>query len=355
MNFGSNHYVPILKAKRGEKRALPAVSDALRPYITPFFEIVERNEDKAATIEAHLDTTFKGLAAAVGPYRRCFLDVREIAPDGSGAAAAAFERAANEGMVFTPVTGISRRTDIAAALVHRTNGLALRLTREEYGSGSLATNIRSFMVRHGLSQSEVDLIVDLGPVNDLVHLGVERLAGVFLADVPDMGRWRTVTLSACAFPWSMGGVDRNSHRFVERTEWKAWRQGLCENRKGLVRLPAFSDCAIQHTSGVEGFDYRKMSWSAAIRYSCGDDWLLIKGESTKLTLPSKQFPRLASQLVYGHLRGRFSGASHCNGCSGLRDYAAGGPGAGSAENLRRVGTIHHLTVVAEAMAALPLP
>ena len=71
----------------------------------------------------------------------------------------------------------------------------------------------------GLEPEGVDLIVDLGAVENMVTPGIEALATAFLADVPDKPRWRTLTLSACAFPMSMGGVNRKSYDAVDRTEW----------------------------------------------------------------------------------------------------------------------------------------
>ena len=70
----------------------------------------------------------------------------------------------------------------------------------------------------------------------------------------------------------------------------------------MQRLPTFSDCAIQHPEGIENFDFHFMRPSPTVRYTCDDDWLLIKGETRGGTLPSEQFPLLAGQLAYGHLR-----------------------------------------------------
>jgi hypothetical protein len=355
VTFGADHYVPVLKVKRGEKKALQTIAAPLRSRITPLLEIVERNPDRASTIDRHLDTAFKDLASAVGAYRRCLLDTREVEPDGPSAATAVFRRAAREGITFTPVTGLSRTADVAAALRHRDNGIAVRLTREEFERGTLANDINAFMTKHGLRHREVDVIVDLGAVDDLVRDGVATFAAEFLAEVPDQTEWRTLTISACAFPASMGGVERNSHSRVERSEWKVWRDESHANRQNLARLPSYSDCAIQHPKGVEGFDPRTMQVSAAVRYTRPEDWLLIKGESTRNTPPSEQFPDLATQLVYGHLRRDFSGASHCPGCAAMKAAADGAGGFGSAEAWRRLGTIHHITSVVEGLAALPWP
>jgi hypothetical protein len=352
MTFGTNHYVPVLKVKRGEKRALALMSPALQPRVTPLLEIVERKDKE---VDAHLTTAFKDLAESVRPYSRCFLDVREIEPDGPAAAEEVYGRAEALGIVFTPVTGISRTADVAAALQHNTHGVALRLTRAEFEAGSLGPNLLRFMDRHGLQPEQTDLIIDLGAVDDLITEGIQALSQAFLSAVPDHPRWRTFTLSACAFPFSMARVERHSHALVPRVEWLAWRDGLHTRRSEIVRLPTYSDCAIQHPRGVEGFDPRVMPMSAAIRYTASDEWLLIKGESVRITPAREQFPDLAMQLAYGHLRSRFSGVDHCHGCASTKAAADGASGLASAEVWRRLGTIHHLTTTVEALARLPSP
>ena len=351
MTFALDHYVPVLKVKRGEKKALQLIAPNLQHRITPLLEIVEHGDD--TELNTHLDNAFRDLSDSVQPYSRCFLDAREMDADGPSAAVEVFRRAAAEGIVFTPVTGISRSEDVAAALSHRTHGVALRLTRDEYESGNLARNLRDFMSRHGLTPEETDLIIDLGPVDNLVTAGVTALTDAFLDDVPDHSRWRTFIISACAFPSTMGIVDRHSYKLVERADWIAWRDGLHARRRTIPRLPTFSDCAIQHPAGVEGFNPVTMQVSASIRYTWSDDWLLIKGESTRITLATTQFPALATQLVHGHLGSHFSGVGHCGGCASIQASARGAPRLGSAEVWRRLGTIHHITTVILELAALP--
>lgn len=353
MTFGPNHYVPVLKVKRGEKAALLSLAAPICSRITPLLEIVERKADKAPNLGKHLDTAFKDLAGSVAPFGRCFLDTREIAADGPAAAAQVFQRAALAGMVFAPVTGLSRTADVAAAMSHRQHGLVLRLTRDEFERSKLTAAINGFLTTHSLTPEQVDLIVDLGAVDQMIAAGIMALTDAFLADVPDHPLWRTLTVSACAFPMSMGGVERHSQSRVERGEWIAWRDGLHARRSSLARLPTFSDCGIQHPKGVEDFDPRTMQASAAIRYALPKEWLLIKGESTRKTPPSDQFPTLATRLVYGHLRDSFSGPTHCQGCELMKNAADGVPKLASPEKWRKFGTIHHMTTVMDGLAALP--
>jgi Beta protein len=352
MNFGPRHYVPVLKVKRGEKRALRETRPISARRVIPLLEIVERRQEKAPTIADHLKTAFKDLAASVEHFPRCFLDAREISGDGVSAASDVFDRAASEGIVFTPVTGLTRSVDVDAALSHREKGIALRVTRDEFEAGALAARLNDFLSLHSLPRSETDLILDLAAIEDLIVEGAISLASAFLAEVPASQEWRTLTISACAFPKSMAVVDRLSHTRVDREDWRAWRDGLWSRRSELKRLPTFSDCAIQHPSGVEGFDPRTMQVAAAARYTLPDAWLLIKGESTRRTPAAEQFPTLATKLVYGQLQNFFAGREHCAGCSSMKRAADGESGLGSAESWRRMGTTHHIQRVLDDLADL---
>ena len=355
MTFGPCHYVPVLKVKRGEKAALSRISPSLKQRIVPLLEIVERTGER--TVDSHLTTSFKNLASSLQGYARCLLDVREIEADGQAAATEVFARALREGVPFTPITGVSRTVDVAPAIAHSANyGIGIRLTREEFEAGGLSAGLNRFMSSNNLSPGNVDLILDLGPVDNLIPAGIAALTQAFLTDIQSKSQWRTLTVSGSAFPMSMAVLDRNTDVLIRRSEWLAWRDELFARRATLERLPTFSDCAIQHPIGVENFDPRYMQVSAAIRYALSEDWLLVKGESTKVIPPSVQFPYLAMQLVYGHLRGYFDGAAHCAGCKMAKDAADGADKLGSAEVWRQIGTIHHITtVVQNGLGSLPWP
>lgn len=356
MTFGSRHYMPVLKVKRGEKKALQLIAANLRASIVPLMEIVEHKQEKSPTLEKHLATAFQDFAATMQPYSRFLLDSKEIATDGPNAATAVYKLAAAAGMAFTPVTGVSRSADVSAALANQpAHGLALRVAREEFERGDLTERIQAFIADHCLNMRDIDLVVDLGAVHGLIPEGVANLTNEFLATIPSQTEWRTLTVAGCAFPRSMGVVGRDSYAIVERVEWKSWRDTLHANRAGRDRLPTFGDCVIQHPLGVEGFDPRTMQVSAAVRYALPEDWLLIKGKGTRVVPPSSQFPRLARRLAQGDLSAYFAGPTHCQGCAGIAAAAGGARGYGSAEAWRRLGTVHHITTAMDGLASLPWP
>ena len=345
--------MPVLKMKRGEKQALKMLSAGVAAHMTPLLEIVENKSGK--TSEEHLETGFKDLAQGVQATARYLLEVREIAPAGPQAAVDAFTRAGQMGHPWTPVTGVTRTVDVAAALAAGGDGIAIRLTRDEFESGAIPTSLQAFMREHGLEAGRTDLLVDLGAVDDMVPAGIARLSTLFLGVIPSLPSWRTLSILACAFPLSLKSVGRNSQAFADRSEWLAWRDSLYANRGRLARLPTFGDCAIQHTRGVEGFDPRFMPMSAAIRYTLPEHWLLIKGESGDAVPLQAQFPNLAAKLASGPLVANFAGAKHCEGCRNVQAAASGAPRLGSPEAWRRLGTAHHLTVAVQQVRALTWP
>lgn len=353
MKFGPTHYVPVLKIKDNEKRALEILGAAHVGAFTPLLEVVERHSGKS--LVAHLDTTFKRLAKSVEKCERCFLDARELTPDGDAGAEAVFARADSEGIDYVPVVGLTRTVGNAPAFEHGDGGVALRVTREELEAGILPVEIPKFLRANHLSPDSVDLIMDMGDVGMLIPVGVNGLAQSFMGAVPHQKAWRTFTLSGCAFPKSMGKVGRNSFLLVNRTEWVGWRDGLYANRATLTRLPTYSDCAIQHPSGVEGFNARTMPLSAGARHASGDSWLLLKGESTRNVPATVQFKEIAKKLITNAHGPHYSGTTHCIGCAQIDAVAKGAPKLGSLGVWRRIGTTHHVVTVLKDLGALHWP
>ena len=350
MNDECLQYVPVLKVKRGEKRALSLLPMAARQRVLPVLDVVENAEGK--DLDKHLGTAFKGLPTSLVGFPRCFIDAREIENDDPRATEKVLRRAQMEGMRVSPVTGITRTNGVSAVLANSTHGLGLRLLRTEFESGTLVRRLKDFMGRHGLTPESVDLIVDLGAVADMIAYGVSALTRAFVADIPDIARWRTVSIVACAFPMSMGGIARHAHKQVDRSEWLSWRDFIHPSQSTRGRRLIFGDYVIQHPAGVENFDPRIMQVSATIRYAVHDAWILIKGESTRVVRARDQFPVLATRLVYGRLQSQYQGAAHCPGCCAMKAAADGATGFGSPEAWRRLGTIHHICQTLDALDAL---
>lgn len=359
--FAANHYVPVLQWKRAEQSAIQTMSLSTRAGLTPIIQIVSipvdlDSGDQTKTLEQHSDPALDRLVTVWGTNDAFFLDPAEVAGDISATSvdgsAYVFGQAQARNLRFIPVTGISRSTlEIAAALAHRTHGLCLRLSANDIMRPTLANDITGLVAAHKIDVSQIDIVIDLASVYGQSSLAVLSSTMVALNAIPTPQAWRTLTVVASGFPEHMGVVQTFGALQIERVEWIAWLT-LHAQRTKLARLPSFGDYGIQHPEGVEGYDPRYMAMSAATRYTLNTDWLLIKGQSSKVQRMALQYPGLAHQLTQS---ANFYGQSHCQGCGEVHACANGAPGFGSAEVWRRIGTSHHLTVASAQVAAVPFP
>ncbi|MDQ3366483.1 MAG: beta family protein [Myxococcota bacterium] len=361
MSFGSDHYVPVLKLKRAEAKAMALLDASVRAALTPLFEVVELGgdddddddaNDAQDTLGQHIERAAGYLTEVVekGKVKQCFLECRSISSGGSAAVRALFERINGLDAWCVPVTGMSRPDDGTVELARESgSGIAIRLTRDDLRAGRVKRELLSWVKTHALSPESVDVIMDLGAVADMVAEGVEAEADRFLAALPTPRAWRTLTMSAVAF--SIGGVETNSNVYKERLDWRAWREHAHAGRSSLLRLPTFSDGGIQHPRGVENIPPQILNnFAPTVRYATEDDWLVIKGVGRQASPHKDQFPAMASQLINNP---RFMGASHCKGCADAERAAQGKPNLGGQEVWLRLGAIHHLTLAVAQLAALP--
>lgn len=343
-------YMPILKCKLGEKQALEMIAPEIKSQIRPLIEVVEL---EGKTLDSHLQTSFKGLDRALPPGTQFFLDAHEVLRSAPSASERIYGEAAARGLSFIPVIGLSSSPHQRAATIdHNALGIAVRIGRDDLEADRVVPSLTALLTNLAMTPDHIDIVMDMGSIPHMVLPGAAALARAFIDAIPRPREWRTFVLAGTAFPMSMRIVERDSHRRVPRLEWLVWRDVMNAEKKALRRQPHFGDCGIQHPAGVEKFDRKKMQASAAIRYAAGDDWLLVKGRGTRAERPGLQFPRLARQLAPGGgLNANYAGQKHCQGCEDIAQAALEAPRLGSPGAWRRIGTVHHITLVVEQIAA----
>lgn len=356
--FGPSHYVPVIKWKRGEQSALKDLSPLVRSRLTPLIELVQIPIDldtgeQSKTLEEHASPAVDRLLEVWGTDDPFFLDCGDIVDDstetGISGPAYVFDACEDRQLKFIPTVALtSPATEVNAALSHSERGICLRLNSSDLEDENLTTSIERFVIDNELSYDHVDVIIDLGSMEDQRPFALFVLAREFMALIPCLTEWRTLTLTASAFPRDMRAVPPKGTLRIPRAEWLAWKQ-LYRSRARLERLPSFGDYGIQHPAGVEDFDPRYMTPSATIRYTQGDEWVLIKGRSIKQH-GGGQFRDLATKLVSS---GDYWGQEHCSGCRLIHECHTGTKAAGTLEIWRRIGTNHHLTLVTQQLAELP--
>lgn len=345
------HYVPILKGKNAEYKALQDLTPDVRPHITPLIELLPpKTEDDADPL---IESTVSRLSRA-WPGQLFFLDAgpigSAITSTGEHPLLRLWHWCRDQGLKFAPVTGLSSTDAYQEAtqeIAHGPNGagICLRLSGNDFEgdfSGSAASDVVHGL---GLSVSDADLLLDFGSLPAEKPGPVAMLMHGYLQAVSNLASWRSVIVSSTSFPRDMSGFKPDTINRLPRTEWKAWLSLLA---KPLSRRPQFSDYAIQHPQMVD-FDPKLMDVSAALRYSADEQWVIVKGRGLKKN-KALQMHALSAQLI---ALPEYKGAGFSLGDKWIDDCAHRRVNYGNSMVWRRVGTGHHLTLVARQLANIP--
>ena len=359
--FDHKHYVPILKAKAGELLAIRDLTAATRKLFTPLFEIQLPTwdfEEKKLTksIQDQLDRSAERIAKAWSGEGPTFIDTILLENDQLGNGDHPLEHilqvldSLGVESISVVYLGSSAKAVACAAKHVAANhrGACLRLTIEDIDTDSLEADIKELLEALSIEPKDVDLLLDLEAFSPSEHARVLLSARVSLQSIPYLTDWRTLTLAGTSFPVNLSPFAADTENSIPRTELIVWDTLVRSNR--IARKPAFSDYGIQHPELAE-LDPRIITMSASIRYAADDHWVIVRGRSVRKK-GWAQYNSLSKKLA---ARSEFSGNTHCWGCNYVKDCAAGAVSHGNATTWRRVGTAHHVTLVAEQIANYPVP
>lgn len=364
--FDHKHYVPILKAKAGELKALKEASMDVRAAFTPVLEImdiapkwVEGEDDPVPSKsgEAHIKSVADNIAKAWGADKEFYADgfyIEEMDSftDGREPIGALMDcfRAAN--LKAIPVAGLDRVKEytiaVKDAIEKDGRGLCIRLLESDLISDDLDKQLKATLKYFSLSENKVDLLVDYGPV-----ITPRSTIVPLVASLPSLADWRTVTIAACSFPPDMSKVAQYSTIELPRDEWLNWTY-LRSRMENIKRMPTFGDYTINHPVPSE-VDPREMRMSANIRYTGTTTFVVAKGEvlprkkdKDKRAPSSEQYPRLAQAIIdHKAWQGpQFSwGDDYIQKCANKECVGAG-------REWRAVGASHHIAFVVKQIASL---
>jgi len=359
--FDHRHYIPILKAKGGELLALRDLSPQAKAMLTPLLEMQppswDFEDDKPSkTVKSQLDTAISKIGRAWTGNGPAFVDTRLLEESevegGDNPLCYVLHQLEPVGVECIPVVYLSsgaKHTECARRHVENVDrGCCLRLTLEDINADSLEEDIESLRESLGIEREHIDLILDLEAFSPSESARVLIAAKACLQSVPSLTAWRTLTLAGTSFPVNMSEFSASSANSIPRTELAVWDM-LVRSPK-TPRLPAFGDYAIQHPDLVE-LDPRIITMSASVRYATDADWLLLRGRSVRKH-GFKQYEDLCKKLAG---RSEFLGGDHCWGCDYIQKCGSGTESHGNAMTWRRVGTVHHVTLVADQISNYPAP
>lgn len=349
-------YVPVLKGKEGEFAALEELKTDVRGTIMPLIEVPDVpydyvNERPSKSLGAHISGIAERLKKC-WPDSPLYLDLpwfgeEEQLEDGRIALEAVLADSSAKGVRVVAV--VSRKSSseyLAAAGRHaeRSNlGASLRLTVEDFEEDvDLVAEVDQLLDK--LHSEAVDLILDLEDLGQDDGKAVLIARSVF-SMIPNKDQWRRVILVGASFPEDLSAVGADVVTKLPRREWTLWKT-LQRRPSALPRRDIiFGDYAIAHPIPKE-LDPRIMLMSASIRYTTHQHWLIAKGRNVR-QYGFEQYFELCKELVG---RPEYRGQDFSWGDRYISDCAADITGPGNATTWRKVGTNHHLTLVARQLA-----
>lgn len=357
MNFGARHYVPCLRWKQGEYKAVSLLSDAAKELMTPLIEAPEKGFDfETGTDKKSLDDHLEPFAKRVRKHwkqRECFVDLKlipstETLMDGVHPVTFVFDELHALGCSAIPVTGIDRVAQYQhearqSAAAHQ-RGLCVRINVEDAANADLETSI-SNVIGQSTPVEQCDLILDLGsPLNFVPLEAFASLIPATIQQLPYLNRWRTLTIIASSFPASMAEI-KTTPTTLPRYEWQLYK--LLATRLGAagIRVPTFGDYVINHPDVLQ-VDMRLVKPSGTIRYTIDDGWLIAKGPNVR-DYGYGQYVNHCNTIASSP---EYLGPAFSEGDKYISDCSAGTAKTGNLSTWRWVGTNHHLEKVTDDVA-----
>ncbi len=349
----TGHYVVAVQNKRGELEALKNASEDTWKRLTPIVHFVGPAKERHVPFNAQTVTGgwVKKVAEAVGTHP-IYIDVMRLDPTfavattaGTAPVLAQIYAAARKRRVrFVPVGWVGQSTDdhlqlVADAALADGDGLALRYRIRTVFPPSGMTHrehLSTELGRAGVDVTSADLLVDLEYIDPDDDLEATDLAPA-LAEMLDVGAWRSVVVLGTSMPKMLSCVAEGSVGSLPRDEWTLWSQlKTC----GLTRVPTFGDYAVQHPKPPQ--DGGGPSMRANIRYTIDDETLVVRGRGPLMQEGIEQYGDLCQQLV---ARPEYLGREYSWGDRVFDDCAAGAIEPGSQNMWRGAGTSHHMELV----------
>lgn len=347
--FESKHYVPILKWKRAEHKALVELDNDAKKHITPLIQLImprpvirNREETKRKKIESKMspekqqwlqkerareesmktpedrekeavlkrekdrkevisrckDEMMPSIAKKVLKYwgkDPIFVDLNLILTQ--DLKLEGFSRILNDArelnLNLIPVVYLSDNLDLKEMVCSLTlkynSGLCLRLVLADLiYTDKLNQDLENFLKIYGLGKEQVDLLVDIQDMDGNVF----NYSTYFdlSQKIKDLKKWRTLIFTAGSFPKDLSECTFDEPTIISRDEWKQWNIKM-EDKK-IERMPSFSDYVTQHPI----FDPSSQFYhpTTSIRYTLNENWLVLKGKRQKY-----EFYLINSKLLAG--------------------------------------------------------
>jgi hypothetical protein len=254
------------------------------------------------------------------------------------------ERGRLEGARPCPVVGLGRSTEYMAAVArfvanHELLPICVRITATELESPSLAAERSALLSALGCETRRAYLVVDFGArhLDDDDLPAFSELLANRINELPALHEWLNFSVLMTGYPEKDGLRAGQSARF-RRIEWVVF-QALWNMGSRLLRHPTYADYALEYPGR---YSTGQASPVAQLRYTTGNDTLVLKGMTTKKPNGYGVIREVAVRLSD---EDAFLGPLFSRGDQFMDELARSIGRTGNASTWRWAWTDHHLTMV----------
>lgn len=326
-------YVPTLRTKVGEAKALGQLSAGHKARIFPIFQVTSAPPTTfATTLNRGWSTplALDGLwnftqSGSLTAYTTLFHSLRQLGlqaiPSVDVAAQAAY------------VAGVQQLLGSSGPnLVVRANLTTLPAAA-------------AWVAQQGWQPNSIHLVIDVGHVAEYDPANfASYVLHALNSAAPHQQGWRTITLSSSAAPKDAGAASLGLNSF-SRFDWMLWN-AVAPNQGYQLH---FGDFGSAHRELTEPPGAAMARATVSVRYTVDNHWLFIKGRQTggPQGLPMHQQYRAHATQLTQH--SAFGGVPVCWGDGQIQGVVSGGVSAGSRQTWACKTMNRHLAKVADQL------
>lgn len=353
-------YMPILRFKRGEQRALLNLQNQQKAIIKPLVNITayDFNPPADTAVDEAFDLRLSQDADrlnAIWTGNAIAVDMNQIDPSARCQGSTHpvkyfFDLLTSAGghVSAQPVIQITSDNAYISAVAeicgNHTLYPILRLTPDDLSANDVAETISGLLETCGVSATDVDLVIDLNYISAAGRATITARGA--LAGIPFSSDWSDIVLAAGSFPENLTDYSIGTHQ-VDREEWHVW----LNNRVTANRSIIYGDYATIHPVMLDGLDPRTMNPSASVRYTWDDKWFVLRGQGTRSrgSLGFQQFFNHADTL---HSMLQYRGPRFSFGDERIENIHFRQETQGNLETWVTIGVNHHLAEIVDRLASL---
>lgn len=363
--FDHNHYVPIIKWKRGERNALKHLDKDVKANMTPLLEIQPVpydaiKEEFEKTLDQYLDGIGKKASECLLTNHPLFLDVSTLYNNVEFDPLTLLQGDIHPvqhivkdfeayDIPVIPVTGILRYDEfheaIKSVVSEFERGVCLRITREELQDlEQLEEDLEAQLEFLSLSPSEVDIVLDYQFISGVKAKELTNQIVMCLSQFPNLTTWRSLTLCGTSFPPTISQIPTKSNGSIVRKDWKVYKK---LRRLNLPRVPAYGDYTITNPNFTI-FNPKTMKMAADIKYTVDGEFLIFRGK----IISGNGFDQMQDLCKDVLANSKYRGKDFSHGDQYIFKCAQGTAKNGNKETWVTVGVNHHLTQVVSDLSIL---